>query len=286
VSGSSVNLENRSGIYLPISVVSKLWKNASDSDRSSSINDESASKQIGSKINVTYTFIDPSTTSERTISKLLTIAGVTKPVGNPTIDSAVIINLEEGNEILHKNNHYDSLFVAADDTDHVEDVQKEIHNIYGTNIGITTSKAILKSIQDFTAGFGTVVYSIALVALVVGSIGIITTMYTSVTERTKEIGIMKAIGARDRNILALFLSETAIIGIIGATIGLAVGIIGGHIILLLFASKLPSPGVTPYYPPIDLIRVWFLSIGLSVTAGLYPAWKAARLSPISALRRE
>jgi putative ABC transport system permease protein len=112
-------------------------------------------------------------------------------------------------------------------------------------------------------------------------------MYTAVTERTREIGVMKAIGARDRNVLALFLAEAAIIGIIGASIGLVVGVIGGYGVLSLFGSNLlPSVEVTPSYPWSDLARVWAISLGLSVAAGLYPAWKASKLSPIVALRRE
>jgi CDGSH-type Zn-finger protein len=86
-------------------------------------------------------------------------------------------------------------------------VFKEIRALYGSDIGITTSKAIIQSIGEFTAGFGSVISSIALVVLLVGSVGIVTTMYTSVTERTREIGFMKAIGARDRNVLALLLTE-------------------------------------------------------------------------------
>src|SRR3712207_6842803 len=129
---------------------------------------------------------------------------------------------------LQKSGRYDSLFVAAESTDHVTQVEKEIRDIYGADIGITTSQAILQSIGEFTAGFGTAISSIALVALLVGSVGIVTTMYTSVTERTREIGVMKAIGARDRNVLALFLTEAAIIGIVGASIGLVIGVLGGY----------------------------------------------------------
>ncbi len=99
---------------------------------------------------------------------------------------------------------------------------------------------------------------------------------------------MKAIGARDRNVLALFLAEAAVIGIIGASIGLVVGILGGYGALSLFASDFLSSSseLTPRYLWSDLARVWVISLGLSVAAGLYPAWKASKLSPIVALRRE
>jgi putative ABC transport system permease protein len=209
-----------------------------------------------------------------------------KPVGNPTIDRAIVFNLDVGNDLLRKSGRYDSLFEAAESMNHVKQVEKEIRGLYGSDIGITTSEAILQSIREFTAGFGSVISSIALVALLVGSVGIVTTMYTSVTERTREIGVMKAIGARDRNVLALFLAEATIIGIIGASIGLIVGVLGGYGTLSLFASNLLPSSVTPQYPLSDLTRVWGISLGLSIAAGLYPAWKASKLSPIVALRRD
>ena len=283
--GSTMNPEDESAIYLPSLIANNLWgelpKAAADNDGSA------AAIMIGQQVNVTYTYIDLATASRQSQSEAFTVAGIMKPVGNPTIDRAVVFNLDAGNKLLQKSDRYDSLFVAAESTDHVTQVEKEIRDLYGSDIGITTSEAILQSIGEFTAGFGSVISSIALVALLVGSVGIVTTMYTSVSERTREIGVMKAIGARDRNVLALFLAEAAIIGIIGASIGLVVGVLGGYGALSIFASNLlPSSEVTPHYPWSDLARVWAISLGLSVAAGLYPAWKASKLSPIVALRRE
>ncbi len=288
VEGSNVSPEDRSAIYLPLSIANKLWglSEADDGDDNISAAAAAAAK-IGRQVEVTYTYIDLATASRQSRSETFTVAGIMEPVGNPTIDRAVVFNLDAGNELLGKSGRYDSLFVAADSTDNVEQVEKEIRNLYGPDIGITTSEAILQTIQEFAAGFGSVISSIALVALLVGSVGIVTTMYTSVTERTREIGVMKAIGARDRNVLALFLAEAAIIGIIGASVGLVVGVLGGYGVLSLFASNLfSSAEVTPRYPLSDLAKVWWISLGLSVAAGLYPAWKASRLSPIVALRRD
>jgi putative ABC transport system permease protein len=287
--GSTVNPADELAIYIPSLIANNLWDDmlpeapATNADN----NDEFAESIIGHQVNVTYTYIDLATASRQSKSEVFTVAGIMKPVGNPTIDRAIVLNLDAGNKLLQKFGKYDSLFVAAESTDLVRQVEKEIRDLYGSDIGITTSEAILQSIGDFTAGFGSAISSIALVALLVGSVGIITTMYTSVTERTREIGVMKAIGARDRNVLALFLAEAAIIGIIGASIGLVVGVLGGYGVLSLFGSNLlPSVEVTPSYPWSDLARVWAISLGLSVAAGLYPAWKASKLSPIVALRRE
>jgi putative ABC transport system permease protein len=210
-----------------------------------------------------------------------------EPTGNPTIDSAVVFNRISGNALLEKANKYDSLLVAAQSGDHVDIVEEEIRSLYGNDIGITTPKAILETIQQFTTGFTTFILSIALVALLVGGVGIITTLYTSVTERIREIGTMKAIGAQNGFILMLFISEAMIIGIFGATIGILLGIAGGYVLVGGFASQDPgSSGLAPVFLPTDLATVWGLSVGLALLAGSYPAWKASRLPPIVALRRE
>jgi putative ABC transport system permease protein len=286
--GSTIKSEDESAIYLPSLIANNLQAELSEAPAPVVDSDVgSVATMVGQQVNVTFTYIDLATASRQSYSEVFTVAGIMKPVGNPTIDRAVVFNLEAGNKLFQKSGRYDSLFVAAESTDHVTQVEKEIRDIYGSDIGITTSQAILQSIGEFTAGFGTAISSIALVALLVGSVGIVTTMYTSVTERTREIGVMKAIGARDRNVLALFLTESALIGIIGASIGLVVGVLGGYGVLSLFALNSIGPSeLTPYYSWIDLGRVWVLSLGLSIAAGLYPAWKASKLSPIVALRRE
>jgi putative ABC transport system permease protein len=127
---------------------------------------------------------------------------------------------------------------------------------------------------------------IAFIALFVGAIGIVTTLYTSVNERIKEIGTMKAIGAKPWFILSMFLSEAVLIGLIGSTLGIFTGIGVAYLLTSGFgASGAGSPHITPIFLPNDLLYVWFLSLFISVVAGAYPAWKASRLSPLEALRR-
>src|SRR5215218_9576720 len=205
--GSTIDPKDESAIYLPSLIANNLWVSELSEEAATADNDDgsTAAIMIGQQVNVTYTYIDLATASRQSQSEVFTVAGIMKPVGNPTIDRAVVFNLATGNKLLQKSGRYDSLFIAAKSKNHVTQVEKEIRDLYGSDIGITTSKAIIQSIGEFTAGFGSVISSIALVALLVGSVGIITTMYTSVTERTREIGVMKAIGARDRNVLALFL---------------------------------------------------------------------------------
>ncbi len=242
---------------------------------------------VGQSLRVTYSFVDPDTGRQEENSKSFVVSAIMEPTGNPTIDNAVVFNRITGNALLEKAGRYDALLVAAESGEYVEVVEEEIRKLYGNNIGITTATAILETIQEFTTGFTSFILSIALVALLVGGVGIITTLYTSVMERIREIGTMKAIGAQNSFILSLFLSEAVMIGMFGATLGLLLGIAGGYVLIAGFAWQDPgSSGLTPVFLPADLASVWVLSVGLSVIAGSYPAWKASRLPPIMALRRE
>ncbi|MBV9177132.1 MAG: ABC transporter permease [Nitrososphaeraceae archaeon] len=240
---------------------------------------------LGQSVRATYSFVDADTGRQKEQSKNFIITGIMKETGNPTIDNGIVINLQAGNSLLQKSGKFDSLFVIAQSADAVDIVEQEIRDLYSNNIGINTVKAILKTIQQFTGGINAFLSSIAIVSLIVGAVGIITTLYTAVVERTREIGTLKAIGAQNRNILALFLVEALLIGIFGATLGLLSGIGFGYAL-----SAGIRPGNGAYTPPIflasDMFRVWMISVGLSIIAGLFPALKASRLLPIAALRSQ
>lgn len=179
--------------------------------------------------------------------------------------------------------------VAALSPDYVNAVQQEITNIYGSNnIEVTTPKAILQTRQQFQSGNSSFILDIAFISLLVVAVGIITTLYTSVNERIKEIGTMKAIGARSSFILSLFMCEALLIGLMGSTLGILMGVMGAYI-MTEFAPGNPGGAVAAYISPIfipqDILNVWILSVILSLAAGIFPAWKASRLSPLEALRR-
>ena len=248
---------------------------------------------VGQTVKATYSY--SSTIGKPvTASKTFVISAVLEPTGNNGIDQGVFINEIEGNQFLEKAGKYDSLVVAARSPDYVNNVQQEITSVYGSNnLGVITPTAILQTRQQFQSGTAAFTLDIAFIALLVGAVGIITTLYTSVNERVKEIGTMKAIGAKPIFILALFLSEAVLIGLLGATSGTLVGI--GLAYVLTGVSPHSSSGgggggttpasVSPIFVPSDLLHVWALSLLLSLGAGIMPAWKASRLSPLEALRR-
>jgi putative ABC transport system permease protein len=248
---------------------------------------------IGQTMRATYSFVDDNGNQQEE-SRSFVVRGIMKPTGNPTIDNAVVFNEDAGSALMHKSGKYDGLLVVAESGEFVKNVEEEIRKLYGNDIGVTSPEAILKTIKEFTGGFTVFILGIALVALLVGAVGIITTLYTSVMERTKEIGTMKAIGAQNSNVLSLFMVEALMIGILGATSGLLAGMAGGYALIAGLGSAGGSGGdtsngignISPVFLPIDLATVWGISVGLSLIAGIYPAWKASRLSPIVALRRE
>lgn len=249
---------------------------------------------IGQTMRATYSFVDENGNQQEE-SRSFVVRGIIKPAGNPTIDNAVVFNKDAGNALMQKSGKYDGFLVAAESGEFVNNVEEEIRKIYGNDIGVTSPEAILKTIREFTGGFTVFILGIALVALLVGAVGIITTLYTSVMERTKEIGTMKAIGAQSSTILSLFMAEALMIGILGATSGLLAGIAGGYVLIAGIGSGGGPDGgdasstplnISPVFLPTDLATVWGISVGLSLIAGVYPAWKASRLSPIVALRRE
>lgn len=250
---------------------------------------------LGQTVKATASSVDPTTGKQSTQTKSFIVSAILQPTGNNRLDQAVIIDRNTGNTLFNKSGKYDTLIVLAKAPGYVDTVQKEIQSLYGTNIGVITPKAIIQTQQQFVKGNSSFIQSIAFIALLVGAVGIVTTLYTSVNERIFEIGTLKAIGAQKTLILSLFLMEAIIIGVIGSTLGVTTGI-GGACAMSSFtrgpsgpggggSSNAPQPHIDPVFLAADLLSVWVLSFTISVIAGLYPAWKASRLSPIEALRR-
>jgi putative ABC transport system permease protein len=109
-------------------------------------------------------------------------------------------------------------------------------------------------------------------------------LYTSVAERTREIGTLKALGATNMNILALFLTESILIGLIGATFGILIGIGAGYLLSTGTSQNENDQPITPIYLAENLLSVWIVSVLLSTVSGLLPSMKASKTLPIEALR--
>jgi putative ABC transport system permease protein len=186
---------------------------------------------------------------------------------------------------------YPSLVVSASDPEAVPQVQAEAETyLEGESdattllpgdfvVEVQTNQDLLDRLNSLLTTLTGFVTGVALISLLVGSIGIANVMLVSVTERTREIGIMKTVGARNHVVLGLFLVEAITLGAVGAALGTVVGFGAGY----LAAHLLELPFVAPLEWAAVAVVVGLLAGAL---AGLYPAWNAARTDPIEALRYE
>lgn len=154
------------------------------------------------------------------------------------------------------------------------------HNVRGKNaIQVENFNDYMTQINDVLGYITVFVVFVAAISLLVGGIGVMNIMLVSVTERTREIGIRKALGARTGSILLQFLSESAIITLLGGVIGILIGVLGAYGVCALI-------GFTAKVEASTVLGASAFSSAVGVFFGIYPARKAARLSPIEALRHE
>lgn len=164
--------------------------------------------------------------------------------------------------------------------DQVEDmlrIRRQVSFGQKNNFSTATADTIIDQFQSITAGVALAMIVISSIGLLIGGIGVMNIMLVSVTERTREIGIRKAIGAKQSDIMVQFLIEAGTLTGFGGLLGLAIGWALTLLISLVF------PSYVPYWAP---ILGFFASVGIGLVFGLFPAWKAARLDPIEALRYE
>ncbi|MBA4183705.1 MAG: ABC transporter permease [Acidobacteria bacterium] len=168
----------------------------------------------------------------------------------------------------------------AEAKDQVQDLLRIRRDVkYGepNNFAMETAASLVEQFQSITAGVALAMVVISSVGLMIGGIGVMNIMLVSVTERTREIGIRKAIGAKQSDILLQFLIEAATLTGFGGLVGLLIGWALTFLIALVF------PSYVPLWAP---VAGFFASVGIGIIFGLFPAWKAARLDPIESLRYE
>jgi putative ABC transport system permease protein len=243
--------------------------------------------RLGQTVKATYSYSSYGSTSWSFV-----VTGILKETGNGNADRIVVINTNTGNIFFHKLGRYDVMVVLADSGSDVSTVVQELSRLAGgENLGIVTPAAIVQAQQGTQSGSTSLALVVGFIALLAGGIGVVTTLWTSVSERTNEVGTMKAIGAKPWFILSMFLSDAVLIGLIGSTVGIFTGIGLAYVLSASGASLGGHPGtaashIPPIFLPDDLLRVWLLSLIISLAAGVFPAWKASRLSPLEALHVE
>jgi len=212
------------------------------------------------------------------------------------IDDTVFMSFQAAT-VISKSPYYTGIYVVVDNDNDVANVQTTLTTYYGTNVRIISPGQILSSLQGVTGQLTVFLGSIGAVSLFVATVGIVNTMYVSVMERTREIGILKAIGYRPKQIMGMFLSEAALTGVVGGITGLMLGyalsfLMGGELAgsTISFGRGGPGAGggaaIVPVFSPELIIFSLTFPVVLATVAGLYPAWRASRLNPVVALKYE
>ena len=221
------------------------------------------------------------------------VIGVLKSKGNGTMgndqDDTVLIPYTTSMERVEGIDYLRRVYVVAKDDGGIDRLQADIenllrvrHNIKDTNLddfNIQNMKSIMETVAQTTGTFTLFLGAVAAISLVVGGIGIMNIMLVSVTERTREIGVRKALGATYSVIVTQFLIEAVVISLMGGFIGIAFGI-GASKVIGMVSGMSTSVSV----PTIIMSFAFSMAIGLIF--GIYPARKAAKLNPIDALHYE
>jgi len=192
---------------------------------------------------------------------------------------------------------YDSITVKAKSEDLVDNLTEDIvdklmisrHIVTDDDrdFSVTASKSMAESVTEMTSSMTLFLGAIAAVSLLVGAVGIANTMFTSVLEKTKEIGTMKAIGAKNRDILMIFLFNSAMVGLVGGILGDMLGAFISTLFPMLGLQMMGGGGSSSMYFAPDLMALGLiLAVLIGVISGVVPAYRASKLKPVDALRYE
>ena len=224
------------------------------------------------------------------------VVGILKKSGNPQQDRVVIVPEDTLREVLEiKKDKVDVIAVkiqkGVDVNKVADEIAKAMRRDRDLEIGkedfeIQTPQQILETFDTILTIVQIVLVGIAAISLIVGGIGIANTMYTAVIERTKEIGVMKATGAQNKDILLIFMIESGLLGLAGGAIGIALGIGLSKLVEFLAFKFLGTSLIKAFFPWYLIVGSLLFSFLIGTISGLLPARQAASLKPVDALRYE
>ena len=224
-----------------------------------------------------------------------TVKGILESIGNSHDDRFIYMPIRDFRSLFDISNRIDTIVVQIEQGEDIKDVAEKVKRKLLNKRGLTekTRDFTILAPEELLESFSLVLniitaflLGIATISLLVGGIGIANTMYTSVLERTKEIGIMKSIGAKNSDILSIFLIESALLGLVGGIVGVILGAVVSKTIEYIAIAQLGTTllqAATPFYLIIGCLLFASLIGSLS---GFLPAYQATKIKPVDALRYE
>ena len=223
------------------------------------------------------------------------VVGIRKPMGNTISDRQIIIPRDALRQISGIKNELSIIHAVAtsgvEPSDLAEIIKKDLRKFRNLKEGnedfsVQTPEQLRQMVSSILNIVQAIIIGIAAISLLVGGIGIMNTMYTSVLERTREIGIMKAIGAKNSAVLTIFLVESGMLGLAGGLIGVAIGVVLGKIVELIAFLVWQTPLLTAHFTWWLIVGALAFSFVIGTISGLTPAIQASKMHPVSALRYE
>jgi putative ABC transport system permease protein len=223
------------------------------------------------------------------------IVGVLEKIGSDQDDSSIYIPVETAQDMYNEKGQYDQLIARVRDGFDVEkvaeDIKEEMRDDRGQKEGeedftAQTSEQLMEMTGGILSAIQTVVVGISTISLLVGGIGIMNSMYTSVLERTREIGIMKALGATKNDIMEIFLVEAGMLGLVGGAVGALIGITLSKTVEYYSVTVLKQELLKASMAPEIILGAIFFSFVVGCISGVFPAIQASKLKPVEALRYE
>jgi putative ABC transport system permease protein len=222
------------------------------------------------------------------------VIGILEKKGSFQVDRSVLINEDDLRELVNRpGDDYDIIAVRFDENADVEKIQADIEKRLRKardvkeeeeDFSVQTPASILESVNSTLLAIQIFVYIIAGISLLVGGIGIMNTMYTAVIERTKEIGIMKSIGAKNSTVFTLFFIESGLLGAVGGIVGAIFGYLIATGLALAGRAILGTELIAAHISPQLIIGALLFSFVIGSFFGTLPAVRASKLNPVDALR--
>ncbi len=240
------------------------------------LDEDKAIVDVGDRIKIEATVLD----QQKTLT--LRVIGIYARTGGSfgaDLDNSIGIPLRTAQQFFEVGGEFDYIMAQAESLELVSVVVERIEEKLGDNVMVISFESAQDMVGSVLGTIESVLGGIAAISLIVAGVGIINTMTVSVMERTREIGVLKAIGAKSSDVLLLFLSEAVMTGITGGIAGALFGVLLSQIIGD-FINMPPDPSLSL------VVSVVGFAMVTAVISGLYPAWRASNLHPVEALRYE